>query len=95
MKELQCIYDSRQSFYGKAKTETTRTTYEQTIDLYSYDTLVASIIWNFEKGETIYEYYDKFSQTTTRHQKEFFKQNGLNDKQIKELFSKGTLVISY
>ena len=37
----------------------------------------------------LYTYFGKFSQTTTRHQKEFFKQNGLSDKEIKELFKKG------
>ena len=36
MYELSCRYDSRQSFYGKAKVEITKTTYEQTKDLYSY-----------------------------------------------------------
>ena len=47
MEELLCRYDTRQSFYGKAKVETTRTTYELTQDLYSYGTLVAFIVWNF------------------------------------------------
>lgn len=93
MEELLCIYDTRQSFYGKAKVETTKTTYELTQDLYSYDTLVAFIVWNFEKGTRVYKNLGKYSQTTTRHQKEFFKQNGLSDKQIKELFKNGVLEV--
>jgi adenine-specific DNA methylase len=90
--ELETRYDSRASFYGKARTETTRNDYETTIDLYSYDTLVASIIWNYDKHTTTYKYLGHFSQTTTRHQKEFFKQHELSDKEIKELFAKGELV---
>ena len=92
MYELSCRYDSRQSFYGKAQVETTRTTYEQTQDLYSYGTLVASIVDNFNNMTRKYIYNGKYSQTTTRHQKEFFKQNGLCDKEIKELFKNGTLI---
>lgn len=91
MEELLCRYDTRQSFYGKAFVETTKTTYELTQDLYSYGTLVASIVWNFEKGTREYIYNGKYSCTTTRHQKEFFKQNGLSDKEIKELFKNGKL----
>ncbi len=92
MEELQCLYDARQSFYGKAFVETTENTYEFIQDLYSYGTLVASIIWNFKKRTKTYIYKGKYSQTTTRHQKEFFKQNGLSDKEIKELFKNGKLV---
>lgn len=92
MYELSCRYDSRNSFYGKAQVETTRTGVGQTIDLYSYGTLVASIYDNFETMERTYVYNGKYSQTTTRHQKEFFKQNGLSDKEIKELFKNGTLI---
>jgi hypothetical protein len=91
MYDLDCRFDSRQSFYGKAKIEITRTTYEQTIDLYSYGTLVASIIDNFNSMIRKYIYKGQYSQTTTRHQKEFFKQNGLSDKEIKELFKNGIL----
>ena len=91
MEELLCRYDTRNSFYGKAKVETIKSTYELTQDLYSYGTLVASIVWNFEKGTRTYIYNGKYSQTTTRHQKEFFKQNGLSDNEIKELFKNGKL----
>ena len=90
MEELICRYDSRNSFYGKAKVETRKTSKGFYItELYSYGTLVADIkdYGNLKK----YCYYGKYSQTTTRHQKEFFKQNGLSDKEIKELFKNGKL----
>ena len=92
MYELSCRFDSRQSFYGKAKVEITRNTYEQTIDLYSYGTLVASVIDNFNDMTRKYIYNGQYSQTTTRHQKEFFKQQGLSNKEIKELFKNGELI---
>lgn len=86
---LECRYDSRASFYGKAKVlEQTMSDWKE-IDLYSYGTLVAKIIETKKHRKYIYE--GKYSQTTTRHQKEFFKQNGLSDKEIKELFDKGVL----
>ena len=86
--ELEARYDTRQSFYRKAYVETQRNDFESTKDLYSYGTLVASIVCSYEHGVTIYRYMGKYSQTTTRHQKEFFRQNGLSEKQIKELFKK-------
>lgn len=89
--ELDCRYDTRASFYGKAKVlEQTMSDWKE-IDLYSYDTLVAKIIETKKHIKYIYE--GQYSCTTTRHQKEFFRQNGLSDKEIKELFSKGTLRI--
>lgn len=63
--ELMAIYDSRQSFYKKAFVLYLN---NGDIALQSYDTIVA-IIHNdgtIEKG--------KFSQTTSRHIKEFIKQ---------------------
>lgn len=97
MEELRAIYDSRQSFYGKATIEEKETKGEhgtaKVLNLYSYDTLVAKIgIFEIDDTKKVdYVYFGKYSQTTTRHQKEFFKQNGLNDKEIKELFKNGTL----
>lgn len=89
--ELDCIYDTRASFYGKAKVlEQNMSDWSEKV-LYSYNTLVAKIIETKKHIKYIYE--GKYSCTTTRHQKEFFKQNGLSDKEIKELFSKGTLRI--
>lgn len=91
MYELSCRYDSRKSFYGKAQVETTRNTYGQTIDLYSYGTLVASIYDNFDTMKRKYVYNGYYSQTTTRHQKEFFRQYDLSDSELKELWKNGTL----
>lgn len=82
--DLSCIYDARNSFYGKAQIEVTTNKNVTDYKLYSYGTLVARITKIGKK--TIYHYFGKYSQTTTRHQKEFFKQNGLSDKEIKELF---------
>lgn len=89
--ELDCRYDTRASFYGKAKVlEQTMSDWSEKV-LYSYDTLVAKIIET--KKHIKYIYKGQYSCTTTRHQKEFFRQNGLSDKEIKELFNKGTLKI--
>jgi len=89
MYELSCRYDTRQSFYGKAQVEIKQ--YDNFIAtiLYSYGTEVASI--EEYKCFTKYYYNGQYSCTTTRHQKEFFKQNGLSDKEIKELFKNGEL----
>ena len=89
--ELSCIYDSRQSFYGKATIRQNETNSILHIELLSYGTLVANYVFYKNKNKKVYEYFGKYSQTTTRHQKEFFKQNGLTDKEIKELFKKGSL----
>ena len=84
MYELSCRYDSRQSFYGKAKVKETMYVGLKLIELYSYGTLVAKI--EEKEDKTTYVYLGNYSQTTTRHQKEFFRQNGLSEKEIKELF---------
>jgi len=73
--KLECKYDSRKSFYGKAKV-----IYDgDKLVLVSYSTVVAKI----EDGKaTIYGLY---SDTTTRHIKEFLQQNGfevIDSKQI-------------
>lgn len=87
--DLDCRYDIRKSFYGKARVVEEKIENGTTLKLYSYGTLVATI--DAIKNRTIYNYLGKYSQTTTRHQKEFFKQYGLSDKEIKELFKKGIL----
>lgn len=91
--ELSCQYDTRQSFYGKAQVESVKNSIEEVQTLYSYGTEVASIITNFETMKRKYIYEGQFSCTTTRHQKEFFRQNGLSDKEIKELFKNGVLEV--
>jgi len=64
---LQAIHDSRNQFYGKAKV---RQEGKKRI-LKSYDTDVASI----ENGKV--KVKGMFSLTTTRHIKEFLKQQGI------------------
>lgn len=85
---LECQYDSRASFYGKAKVNDIYND-ESLLVLISYNTNVAQITKN--KNKVVYNYFGKYSQTTTRHQKEFFRQNGLTDKEIKELFKNGKI----
>jgi hypothetical protein len=95
--ELTCRYDSRNSFYGKAWVKETEEEQDLMIytilELYSYGTLVARITKNNETCLSTCEYLGKYSQTTTRHQKEFFKQFGLSDEEIKELFKNGILEV--
>ena len=63
--ELVPRYDSRKSFYGKARVVDHE---NGTIELQSYDTIVSRCV----NGKV--EELGKWSQTTTRHQKEFRKQ---------------------
>lgn len=65
--DLDARYDSRASFYGKAEVKELDNGDKE---LYSYGTLVAAI----RDGKPYT--YGRFSQTTSRHQKEFFKQEG-------------------
>lgn len=63
--ELKAQFDARKSFYGKAHV----IDYENgTFELQSYNTIVSRCV----NGKV--EELGKFSQTTTRHQKEFRKQ---------------------
>ena len=87
-KYLEPIYSNQKSFYGKAIIETI----DGVVRLYSYNTLAAEIVSRETSKEFIY--MGKYSQTTTRHQKEFFKQNGLTDKEIKELIKEGHLEVT-
>jgi len=95
--DLSCRYDARASFYGKAQVEQRHEKQDNIdytiIELYSYGTLVARITENGETNKATCEYLGKYSQTTTRHQKEFFKQYGLSDKELKDLFKNGCLEI--
>ena len=63
--ELVPRYDSRKSFYGKARVVDHE---DGTIELQSYDTIVSRCV----NGKV--EELGKWSATTTRHQKEFRKQ---------------------
>lgn len=66
--DLDSIFDSRQSFYGKAKVDTGDKGDKN--KLYSYNTLVAEI----KDGKPVV--YGTYSQTTLRHIKEWLKQLG-------------------
>ena len=63
--ELSPRYDTRKSFYGKARVVDHE---NGTIELQSYDTIVSRCV----NGKV--EELGKWSATTTRHQKEFRKQ---------------------
>ena len=84
--DLDCRYDTRASFYGKAKVEEYEDNNVKTLHLLSYGTFVANIVYYKNENRVVYEYFGRYSQTTTRHQKEFFRQNGLSEREIKELF---------
>lgn len=63
--ELEAWFDARKSFYGKAHV----IDYENgTLELLSYNTIVSRCV----DGKV--EELGKFSNTTTRHQKEFRRQ---------------------
>lgn len=91
---LECRYDSRASFYKKAKVRVYIDEKVEHLELLSYGTLVANFVHYKEENEYVYEYLGCYSQTTTRHQKEFFRQLDLSDKEIKELFEKGRIEIN-
>ena len=63
--ELIARYDSRKSFYGKAQVIDYG---NGTLELKSYDTIVSRCV----NGKV--EHLGKWSQTTSRHQKEFERQ---------------------
>jgi hypothetical protein len=74
--ELSAQWDSRQSFYGKARVRNN----EGDLELISYSTRVAVIY-----PDNTAQVYGTYSNTTLRHIKEFLLQNGFkaeNKKQI-------------
>lgn len=73
--ELEPRYDSRKSFYGKARVEIE----DGNKKLYSYNTLVAEI----KDGRAIV--HGTYSQTTLRHIKEFLKQEGFKAETSKQM----------
>lgn len=64
--DLHPQFDSRKSFYGKARV----LVQSNRVDLVSYQTIVATIV---DDVATIHDFY---SATTTRHIKEFLLQYG-------------------
>lgn len=82
--ELQPQYDTRKSFYGKARVRLSRGIH-RILTLISYNTEVAII-----RDDTDVVVFGIYSPTTLRHIKEFLKQNGLRadtKKQILEDYS--------
>lgn len=74
--ELSAQYDSRNSFYGKARVNNN----DGDLELISYNTRVAVIY-----PDNTVSVYGTYSSTTLRHIKEFLLQNGfkaINKKQI-------------
>ena len=89
--ELIARYDARQSFYKKAFVIETQENNKTIKELKSYNTIVAKI--TIEENKKIFEHFGTYSQTTTRHQKEFYKQEGLNDAEIKTLLKNNILEV--
>ena len=77
LRNLDAHFDSRKSFYGKAKTEVT----PDKVILYSYGTAVS--VYDLNTNEL--EHLGKWSMTTSRHQREFEAQ--IDD--IKDLYRQG------
>lgn len=81
--ELSPVYDSRQSFYGKALVEETE---NRDKVLYSYMTIVSKYNPKEKTAEIYGGYaYDNLTATTLRHIREFLKQNGMPTGTKKEL----------
>ncbi len=79
--DLESRYDSRASFYGKAKV----IDYGTKLSLISYNTEVA--VYDKEKREleikaSEYSNQGKYSQTTSRHIREFANQTGVELKKV-------------
>lgn len=90
---LDCRFDSRASFYRKAKVLVYENDDVEHLELQSYSTLVANYVYYKKENKKVYEYFGCYSQTTTRHQKEFFRQLGLTEKELKELWLKERLEV--
>ena len=76
MRDLQPIYDGRNSFYGKAKVYSEG---DGEYKLYSYDTLVCTLRGNGYYLNYDIDYSSLFSNTTLRHIKEFLRQYYKNE----------------
>jgi len=70
--DLRPMYDSRQSFYSKARVDDDK----DSTKLYSYNTLICTI----DKRNDTITFTDayNYSQTTRRHLREFLRQNGVS-----------------
>lgn len=86
LRELGVQFDSRKSFYGKAKVYTDN----RGVHLCSYGTVVASLLVGKSKPVV----FGTYSQTTLRHIKEFLRQYGYKAEtasQILKDYGKGSL----
>jgi hypothetical protein len=81
--DLSPKFDTRQSFYGKAVVESG----ENSETLYSYNTKVAEItkVSEDDVQVVLFNVPKLFSRTTTRHIKEFLKQNGLKADSVEQI----------
>lgn len=77
--DLSPQYDSRNSFYGKAKVDTGAD--NKGNKLYSYNTLVAEL----KDGKPVV--YGTYSATTLRHIKDWLKQNGFKADNAKQIMA--------
>ena len=82
MTDLRCIYDSRASFYSKAKVITHA---NNKVSLVSYNTEVA--VFDPSKNELVVKASEfsnngKYPSTTTRHIREFARQKGFGKLEI-------------
>ena len=84
--ELIPIHSNVKSFYGKAKVQLNKTGNTEVYTLFSYDTKVATCVKDTETNNMTCTLVDIFSNTTTRHQKEFFQQMGMSAKEVDEFF---------
>lgn len=75
--ELHPVYDSRASFYGKAKVLIDEHGNQR---LQSYDTIVAEL-----SSDGTLKLNGRYSITTGRHIREFLRQNGLPNMSKKEI----------
>ena len=76
--KLECVFDSRKSFYGKAIVEEN----DNKKTLYSYGIEVAEI-----KDGEFNMLWGGYSQTTYRHVNEFIQQNGFPKMSKKEILN--------
>jgi hypothetical protein len=84
MQLLDTKYDSRASFYGKARIEADY----PDVRLWSYTTHVATITYNGQPDDQgKLEVYGTYSATTLRHIKEFARQYGFRADSSKQIMA--------
>ena len=80
--ELSPVFDSRKSFYGKARVKVN----DDTLQLVSYSTVVA-IVTYLSDGAKLAHITGVYSRTTVRHIREFLRQHGFKPGTEAELIS--------